>query len=70
MSYNDALFDGYFVLLGSSHVSWKTKKQPTVVRSSAEAEYKSMATATCELKWLKSLLRFFGFNHDKPMYIL
>lgn len=26
-----------------------------------------MATATCELKWLKSLLHYFGFNHDNPM---
>lgn len=58
---------GYFVLLGSSPVSWKTKKQPTVSRSSAEAEYRSMATTTCELKWLKSLLACFGIQHVRPM---
>lgn len=56
----------YFVLLGSSPVSWKTKKQPTISRSSAEAEYRSMATTTCELKWLKSLLGCFGI-HVRPM---
>ncbi|RVW31116.1 Retrovirus-related Pol polyprotein from transposon RE2 [Vitis vinifera] len=33
----------------------KSKKH-TVSRSSAEAEYRSMATTTCELKWLKGLL--------------
>lgn len=48
-------------------MSWKTKKQCTVSRSSAEAEYRSMADATCELKWLKRLLSQFGFSHDKPM---
>ncbi|KAL0404417.1 UNVERIFIED_CONTAM: Retrovirus-related Pol polyprotein from transposon RE2 [Sesamum radiatum] len=58
---------GYFILLGDSPISWKTKKQPTVSRSSAEAEYHSIATASCELTWLKSLLRSLGVSHSQPM---
>ncbi|KAJ1695814.1 hypothetical protein LUZ63_012512 [Rhynchospora breviuscula] len=58
---------GYFVLLGGSPISWKTKKQPTVSRSSAEAEYRSMANATCELLWLKSFLKSLDVAHEKPM---
>ncbi|XP_057251474.1 uncharacterized mitochondrial protein AtMg00810-like [Beta vulgaris subsp. vulgaris] len=58
---------GYLVFLGCSLVSWKTKKQPTVSRSSAEAEYRSMAVTTCELKWLKSLLSSLGVLHSRPM---
>jgi hypothetical protein len=54
-------------MLGGSPISWKTKKQPTVSRSSAEAEYRSMANATCELIWLKSFLNSLGVIHDKPM---
>lgn len=56
-------------MLGSSPISWKTKKQTTVSRSSAEAEYRSMAAATCELKWLKGLLSSLGVEHVDPMHL-
>ncbi|KAL6333340.1 hypothetical protein AAG906_028525 [Vitis piasezkii] len=59
----------YFILLGNSPISWKTKKQHTVSRSSAEVEYTSMATTTCELKWLKGLLSTLGVMHSDPMHL-
>ncbi|KAK2999227.1 hypothetical protein RJ639_023968 [Escallonia herrerae] len=58
---------GYFVSLGNSPISWRTKKQPIVSRSSAEVEYRSMAVTTCELTWLKSFLLSLGVHHDRPM---
>ncbi|XP_021854883.2 uncharacterized mitochondrial protein AtMg00810-like [Spinacia oleracea] len=58
---------GWLVFLGQSPISWKTKKQHTVSRSSAEAEYRSMAALTCELKWLKGLLLSLGVHHSKAI---
>ena len=57
----------YVVLLGDSPISWKTKKQDTVSHSSAEAEYRSMAAALREMKWLKRLLADMGIRHNMPM---
>ncbi|XP_019054609.1 PREDICTED: uncharacterized protein LOC109115255 [Nelumbo nucifera] len=40
---------GYITMLGESPISWKTKKQHTVSRSSTEAEYWAMAVLATEL---------------------
>jgi hypothetical protein len=60
---------GYFTMLGSYPISWKTKKQPTISRSSAEAEYRSLATLSSELQWLKYLLSDLGIDHPQPITV-
>ncbi|KAL0296149.1 UNVERIFIED_CONTAM: Retrovirus-related Pol polyprotein from transposon RE2 [Sesamum radiatum] len=57
----------FYVLLGSSLVSWKTKKQATVSRSSTEVEYHNMASTVCELLWLSYLLRDFCISVQQPI---
>lgn len=60
---------GYCVLLGTSPVSWKTKKQSVVARSTAEAEYRAMALTCCEVTWLSMLLRDMGLSDLPPTII-
>lgn len=47
---------GSCIFLGPNLISWSSKKQSLVARSSTEAEYRGMAIATAELTWLQSLL--------------
>ncbi|KAL6332568.1 hypothetical protein AAG906_008988 [Vitis piasezkii] len=42
---------------GGNLVTWKSKKQNVVARSSAEAEFRDMALGLCEALWLRLLLQ-------------
>ncbi|PNY00673.1 retrovirus-related Pol polyprotein from transposon TNT 1-94 [Trifolium pratense] len=52
----------YIVYLGSNAISWSCKKQPTVARSSTEAEYRTIGSTTTELLWLQQLLKELGIQ--------
>ncbi|GKD55277.1 ribonuclease H-like domain-containing protein [Tanacetum coccineum] len=47
---------GYCILLGNNLLSWSSKRQHTLSRSSAEAEYRGVANAIAETNWLRNLL--------------
>ena len=53
---------------GPNLVSWSSRKQPTVSRSSTEAEYKAIANGTVKVTWLQSVLRELGiFQAQAPV---
>ena len=58
------------MFIGGNLISWKSKKQDVVARSSAEAEYRAMTLATCELIWLKHLLQELIFGKDEQMKLI
>ncbi|XP_050378264.1 uncharacterized mitochondrial protein AtMg00810-like [Argentina anserina] len=60
---------GFCTFVGGNLVTWKSKKQSVVARSSAEAEYRAMALAACELIWLKTLLSDLGIIVSTPIIL-
>ncbi|PRQ16261.1 putative RNA-directed DNA polymerase [Rosa chinensis] len=60
---------GYLVYLGSNLISWCSKKQPTVARSSAESEYRALAHASAETTWLGYLLYELGATIHFPILL-
>ncbi|KAL0552039.1 hypothetical protein IC582_011132 [Cucumis melo] len=57
---------GYCFYLGDSLISWHSKKQSVVSRSSTESKYRALANATAELLWLRWLLADMGVPHQGP----
>ncbi|KAJ9558252.1 hypothetical protein OSB04_012866 [Centaurea solstitialis] len=47
---------GYCVFLGDNLLSWSSKRQPTLSRSSAEAEYRAVANVVSDTCWIRNLL--------------
>ncbi|GJS71911.1 ribonuclease H-like domain-containing protein [Tanacetum coccineum] len=48
---------GFCVFYCGNLVSWKSKKQATIFKSSIEVEYRFLASTTCEVIWLVNLLK-------------
>ena len=57
----------YCTFLGGKLVTWRSKKQNVVVRSSAESEFRAIAQELCELLWLKIILDDLKIKWDDPM---
>ena len=51
---------GLCVFLGGNLITWSSKKQNAVSRSSTKSEYRALATTTAELVWIQNLLTEIG----------
>ncbi|GKB17414.1 ribonuclease H-like domain-containing protein [Tanacetum coccineum] len=57
----------YCVLIDGCLVSWKSRKHATLFRSLAEAEYRSIAVATCEVMWILKIMKDLNVDHLIPV---
>lgn len=60
---------GFCIFIGDCLISWCTKKQPTISRSSTEAEYRALAVTRSEITWLQYLLLDFQVPQSQPAFI-
>lgn len=58
---------GYFMFVCGNLVTFRSKKQKVVARSSAESEFRGMAHGVCELLWIRNILKDLGFIIIKAM---
>lgn len=60
---------GFVLPLGGCPISWKSKKQPTIALSSAEAEYRALRMLVAEISWLIRLLGELGVENLCPVEV-
>ena len=60
----------YISFLGSNPISWSSKKQRAVARSTTEAEYRALANAASETMWLSTILKEIAFPVTKSPQLL
>jgi hypothetical protein len=58
---------GYCVFVGGNLISWRSKKQSIVSRSTAEAEYRAMSLTVSEMLWVRSLLSELNVLRKGPL---
>lgn len=60
---------GYCTILGGNLVTWRSKKQSVVSKSSTEAEFRAMSKGIDEAMWIKNLLEELKIPYIKPITI-
>ncbi|KAL0536093.1 hypothetical protein IC582_025025 [Cucumis melo] len=58
---------GYHTFVWGNLVTWRSKKQSVVAKSSAEAEYRAMSLGICEEIWLQKVLSDLHQECETPL---
>ena len=61
--------NAFIIYFERNPVSWSSKKQCTVARSSIEVEYHSIAVITADLRWISNLLGKLGYSSTQTPVI-
>ena len=58
---------GYYTYVGGNLVTWRSKKQNVVARSSVEVEFRAVALGVCEAMWIRRILQELAASEVLPM---
>lgn len=50
-------------------MTWRSKKQTIIVRSSAKVEFRALAHGVCELIWIRRVMEELKIKYEEPMHI-
>ena len=50
-------------------MTWRSKKQTVVARSSAEAEYRALAHGVCEFIWIRRVMEELKIRYEEPIHL-
>jgi hypothetical protein len=68
-SYDRKSTIGFYTFVGGNLVTWKSKKQGVMTRSSAKSEYRAMVSTASEPIWIKQVLVELNIINKEPMKI-
>ncbi|GJT93171.1 ribonuclease H-like domain-containing protein [Tanacetum coccineum] len=60
---------GYCVFMNNSVVSWKSKTQNTISKSSTEAEYRALASVISKVIWVLKILKYLDCSNLLPVKV-
>ena len=61
---------GYCTMLGGNLVTWRSKKQSVVSKSSTEAEFRAMSSGIDEVLWIRGILQDLRIPYEEPIRVL
>ena len=72
VDYGESIIDrrstsGYCMFLGGNLVTWRSKKQDVVARSSAEVEYRAVSYGIQEVTWVRKILKDLLIRQEGPI---
>ena len=61
---------GYCTMLGGKLVTWRSKKQNVMSKSSTEAEFCTMSSGIDEVIWIRGILQELRISYEEPIRVL
>ena len=57
-------------MLGGNFVTWRSKKQAVVFKSSIEAEFRALSSGIDEVLWIRDIIKVVKIQHEEPIKVL